>query len=807
MYETSFGFTARPFAASPQSRCYYSGGPVELARKTITECIERSEGPALLIGPAGSGKSLVCYQLAQQFQDRYQVVMLADARIGSRKTLLQNVLFDLGLSYRDMDEGELRLALIDHLDPKNEDSPGLLLLVDEADALSVELLEEVRMITNLVRDGESRVRLVLAGGPDLEAKFADPRLETFNHRIARRCYLHSLNEHQTTEYVKAQIEGVGGDAGGMFTDEAMAAIFTASDGSPRIINQVCDHALLLNSVSGSHAIDADAISEAWADLQQMPEPWEDEPADSTPSFIEFGELAAEPDTPSTPTPTEEPAPFVNEKPEQLQDAPPQIETNEIIADALSKLDSIQHEVEKVSQEDAPAESSSAIGDVSQPAQSSPDTAEETDPFGDDFEDEEAVVDPYQSVSVTPATPSSPEPTDSAIEFENAEDTILESSDEEPTGDDSRVEEPVAAHESVETFDAMEDLSESGNEENNADVDSEEFIIVNKEPGESLSTASRQSELLQETEAKQDENHLDFSLSKEDILEQQIDQTNESESEFESYVEQTAEVSATVENQADSTFDIETQGTQDDASPLVVDSASNSEEVASEIAEADEASQETPDKDDLVAPMHTVQLDAQSMNLAAPEAAENDDSSFEITPELEASASASNDDEITSPMHTVQLNEAEIQAAGGPSIESPLHTVQLSSDELQSSSEDQDFFSIETESDSEADDSRAEAAATPGQWSLAEPIKDDPADDESFFSVEGEATEETPVSVMKNVQEAEVDFQAPESTGVVSDDRDMIVVEEAAEEAIKDERPQARRQEYRQLFARLRKSQN
>src|SRR5688500_18751927 len=199
MYERHFRLSQRPFAPAPQPDWYIAVGAIEHARLTLSRLIERSEGPGLVVGPAGSGKSLLCQTLAKQFRGRLHVALLGNVRLATRKALLQNILFELKLPYREMDEGELRMSLIDHLE-KPGASDGLLLVVDEAQTLPLRLFEEIRLLTNLVQNGQSRVRLVLAGSMALEERLASPKLESFHQRIAARCYLQSLNREETASY-------------------------------------------------------------------------------------------------------------------------------------------------------------------------------------------------------------------------------------------------------------------------------------------------------------------------------------------------------------------------------------------------------------------------------------------------------------------------------------------------------------------------------------------------------------------------------------------------------------------------------
>lgn len=295
MYESNFQFHERPFVAAPQAVHYFPAASIELARQNLVRCIERAEGPGLIIGPAGTGKTLLCLNLADYFrQRRFQVAMLASARLGTRRALLQNILFELNLPYRGMEEGELRLSLIDHLEPRGSGAAGLLLVVDEAHTLPLRLIEEIRLISNFIRDGQPRVRLILAGGPELEERLASPKLQSFQQRIAARCYLQSLQRDETAQYVRHQVRQVGGNPDTLFTPDALRSIHTATDGIPRLINQVCDHALVLAALNGQTQIDVPGIEEAWADLQQLPVPWQSTPrtavAPAESSSVEFGQL-------------------------------------------------------------------------------------------------------------------------------------------------------------------------------------------------------------------------------------------------------------------------------------------------------------------------------------------------------------------------------------------------------------------------------------------------------------------------------------------------------------------------------------
>jgi type II secretory pathway predicted ATPase ExeA len=303
----------RAFLSAPDPRRYYAAGAIEEARQRIVRSIARSEGPALVVGAVGTGKSLLLAVLAEQFEPRMSVVTLTGAQLCTRRALLQMILGSLHLPYRHMDEGELRLSILEHLRGGPASSTAttrprrMLVLVDEADALPTRLLEELRVLTNVVEQGVPLVSLVLAGGPMLEERFADPQLDKFSQRLACRCYLAPLTREETFQYVRSQVSAVGVKPEKWFDPEALAAIHAATGGVPRLVNQLGDQLVWLIEETGCQPLDAALVQQAWSDLQQLPAPWNTDahsslssppaasvgahvPADSNSGVIEFGEL-------------------------------------------------------------------------------------------------------------------------------------------------------------------------------------------------------------------------------------------------------------------------------------------------------------------------------------------------------------------------------------------------------------------------------------------------------------------------------------------------------------------------------------
>jgi type II secretory pathway predicted ATPase ExeA len=305
VFQRHFRLRRRPFVSYPCPDQYFAAASIENARGSLTRMLERYEGPGLVVGPVGTGKSLLMRLIAESFRYHCRVVVLPGGRLGNRRSLLQVILYELGLPYRELEEGELRLSLMDHVGNSELCPSGLLLLVDEAERLPPPLLDELRSMTNLMTGGKTSIRLVLFGSQRLEERFADPRLESFNQRLAGRFYLEAFTQKETRQYVQRQFSGCGGDLA-VFPESCLDTIHGATGGIPRLINQLCDHALILAAVDGRSQLSSEQIEEAWADLQQLPVPARRTHAsDGATGVIEFGPLDEESAFEDTPPPTED----------------------------------------------------------------------------------------------------------------------------------------------------------------------------------------------------------------------------------------------------------------------------------------------------------------------------------------------------------------------------------------------------------------------------------------------------------------------------------------------------------------------
>ncbi len=279
--------TQRAFPSIPVGDQYLAIGSIEDSRMRVCRAIDRGEGLAVVIGPPGTGKSLLCQRIATQYRASHAVVVLGDMRVSSRSGLVQQVLFQLRLPVQGLDEESMQLSLIQCLTDNVDGFRPLLLIIDEAQMLSLELLDEIRMLTNLIRDG----RHLVQDDSDWQSTFgrplADPQLESLVQRIAVRCYLHPMNFGDSLQYIRSLLSPTGLT----IDDPAVSAVHHACCGVPRLINQLMTRTLEFATSQRRRLIDEHCVQAAWADLQQLPSPVL-EPQLRTPvSTIEFGELS------------------------------------------------------------------------------------------------------------------------------------------------------------------------------------------------------------------------------------------------------------------------------------------------------------------------------------------------------------------------------------------------------------------------------------------------------------------------------------------------------------------------------------
>ena len=295
MYEAHYQLNGRPFNHSPNTECFFAVDYVRDSLSQLVRIVTRGEGVSLVAGPTGTGKSSVCQLLVEHFQFSHQVVYFQHGVFSSRHSFLESVVLGLGLSNSRNSEAQNRAVIREHLYNLDEHPRSLLLIIDDAHQLSPDVLEECRLLTNLIYSGMARVHLVLAGSLKLEDALAHPTLASLNQRVVHRCYLSSMSAMETRTMLGKCLVKAGGEPAELFTRDALRKIYEYTEGVPRIIVQLADRAMLLGMKREQAKLDTFDIELAWADLQQLPEPktQEELAQSSSPasSSIEFGLLS------------------------------------------------------------------------------------------------------------------------------------------------------------------------------------------------------------------------------------------------------------------------------------------------------------------------------------------------------------------------------------------------------------------------------------------------------------------------------------------------------------------------------------
>ncbi len=284
------------FPAFPAVSRYVALGSVEEAFTRVCRSVDAQEAISLVIGPPGTGKSLICGLLVEQYKETHEVVVLGDTPIENRAAFLRHLLHHLGVNLSQGPETDLQLALVDRVCGPTSAEDGLLIVIDEAQAIAPEVLEAVRMVTNIMRRGVPRVSAVVCGGMKLDEVLIDSTLESFTQRVATRCYLHPMNAHETRYYIHEIITNCGADPADVIEDQAISAIHHAASGVARLVNQMMTQAIDTAEEAGESLITEKVIDKAWATLQQLPSPMIEEPSlrSSGGSSVEFGELELAP---------------------------------------------------------------------------------------------------------------------------------------------------------------------------------------------------------------------------------------------------------------------------------------------------------------------------------------------------------------------------------------------------------------------------------------------------------------------------------------------------------------------------------
>jgi type II secretory pathway predicted ATPase ExeA len=266
MYGKHFGLVELPFSVTPDPRFSYTNSLYREAFASLRYGIETRKGFIVITGEAGTGKTTLLRRLMRTVETTVHTAFIFNTHLDFTE-LLRLVLNELGVATSARDRLTLMAQLNDYLIEQLNNDHIVSLLVDEAQDLSDEMLEELRLLSNLETDRAKLIQIVLMGQPELERKLDQPELRQLKQRVAVRCRLAPLRSDEVAPYINSRLQTVGYKGKELFDLGSVQKIALYSKGIPRLINVICDNALLIAYATSQSQISAKIVDEVARDLQ------------------------------------------------------------------------------------------------------------------------------------------------------------------------------------------------------------------------------------------------------------------------------------------------------------------------------------------------------------------------------------------------------------------------------------------------------------------------------------------------------------------------------------------------------------
>lgn len=263
MYKAFFHLTRNPFDLTPDPNCFVPTPRHNEALAALYYGVRRHKGFVVVTGEVGTGKTLLLRCLLRLLENSKDIAYayLFNSRL-SPTDFLHYVVADFGLPASGKNKVDLLLDLSKFLVTRGTKQMTTVLVVDEAHDLPVDTLEELRLLSNLETTEDKLLQIILVGQPELDKKLDSFELRQLKQRIALRTQLGALTAKQTQEYIEQRLRIAGADPSGrsLFSPQAISAVYEYSRGYPRLINILCENALI-----GAYAKELETVSERIVD--------------------------------------------------------------------------------------------------------------------------------------------------------------------------------------------------------------------------------------------------------------------------------------------------------------------------------------------------------------------------------------------------------------------------------------------------------------------------------------------------------------------------------------------------------------
>ncbi len=267
MYLSHFGLTELPFSITPDTSFFYGHSSCQDALNTLLVSVRSGEGFIKVVGEVGTGKTLLCRKLLASLEDGYVTAYIPNPYV-EPTTLLLAVADELGVEYgRGADQHHLLKALTAFLVDVHAHGRQVVLCLDEAQAMPIETLEALRLLSNLETERRKLLQVVLFGQPELDIRLDDPSIRQLRQRISFSCSLAAMSVADVEYYVAHRLAIAGYRGPQLFSRQAVSALYRASRGIPRLINILAHKAMIAAFGEGANLIGARYVQEAIEDTE------------------------------------------------------------------------------------------------------------------------------------------------------------------------------------------------------------------------------------------------------------------------------------------------------------------------------------------------------------------------------------------------------------------------------------------------------------------------------------------------------------------------------------------------------------
>jgi len=272
MYLSFYGLKESPFNITPDPNFFFLSRRHQEALSALIYGIKARKGFIEITGEVGSGKTTLCRCLLNALDSSVRTALILNPHLSDHQ-MLRTIVEDFGITPKGMNKKDLFDALNRFLLDELRLGNNVVLIIDEAQNLRPALLEQIRILSNLETDKEKLLQIVLVGQPELRALLAKPDLRQLRQRISIRYHLTPFSFDETQEYVLHRLKVAGSNGSLKFTPEALKLIFQYSKGIPRVINIVCDKALLAGYVAGVMEIYKELVQQSIEEIEGLVRVW------------------------------------------------------------------------------------------------------------------------------------------------------------------------------------------------------------------------------------------------------------------------------------------------------------------------------------------------------------------------------------------------------------------------------------------------------------------------------------------------------------------------------------------------------